>query len=260
MEQQVIKPSKYYSRKPERRFEPGSKDFAVSTFYKFVHLKELDNWKANFITRMTELEIKGTILLAEEGINSTISGKPSNVLDFIKYLKSFPEFSDLEHKESFTSEYPFHRVKVKIKPEIVKLEEEVDPTCYVGKYVEAKDWNSFLTDPEVVTIDTRNDYEVQMGTFENAINPNTENFTEIKEFTDKVLKQNKPKKIAMFCTGGIRCEKYSSYLLSQGFDEIYHLKGGILKYLEEIPAEDSLWKGNCFVFDDRRIVNHEDFQ
>jgi UPF0176 protein len=172
-------------------------------------------------------------------------------------LKSDPRLIELECKESITSVIPFNRTKVKLKKEIVTMGiEGIDPKQVVGTYVNAQDWNSLIDDPEVLVIDTRNDYEFQVGTFKNAINPNTQSFREFPQYVKENLDSDKHKKVAMFCTGGIRCEKSTAFLKQQGFDEVYHLKGGILKYLEEMPIESTLWEGECFVFDERVTVNH----
>ena len=176
----------------------------------------------------------------------------------LAYLKSDARFNDIDHKESLDSELPFYRMKVKLKKEIVTMGREgIDPKMLVGHYVEPQDWNALITDPEVTVIDTRNHYECDIGSFEGAINPQTTTFKEMPAFVDQQLDPAKHKKVAMFCTGGIRCEKSTAYLLEQGFDEVYHLKGGILKYLEEVPAEKSLWQGECFVFDNRVAVDHD---
>jgi UPF0176 protein len=201
--------------------------------------------------------LKGTILLAREGINSTIAGDRAGIDALLENLRSDPRLSDLEHKESFCAEIPFEKMKVRLKPEIVKLGVPVDPTERVGTYVEPKDWNALITDPEVITIDTRNFYEVEMGTFRGAVDPYTSAFNEFPNYVERNLSPDVHKKVAMYCTGGIRCEKASAYLLGKGYEQVFHLKGGILKYIEEIPPEESLMDGECFVFDDRLSVNEK---
>jgi UPF0176 protein len=206
---------------------------------------------------MEKNHVRGTLLLANEGINGTIAGSRHAIDTVITWLKSDPRLIELECKESITSVIPFNRTKVKLKKEIVTMGiEGIDPKQVVGTYVNAQDWNSLIDDPEVLVIDTRNDYEFQVGTFKNAINPNTQSFREFPQYVKENLDSDKHKKVAMFCTGGIRCEKSTAFLKQQGFDEVYHLKGGILKYLEEMPIESTLWEGECFVFDERVTVNH----
>ncbi len=201
--------------------------------------------------------LKGTILLAKEGINGTISGTESGINNMIEYLKSDRRLYDLEYKKSFDKKDPFNRLKIKLKKEIVPIGiESVDPTSKVGEYVDPSAWNDLLNDPDVLLIDTRNDYEYFVGSFKNAVNPNIRYFRDFPDYVEKNLNSEKHKKVAMFCTGGIRCEKASSYMLSKGFEQVFHLKGGILKYLEEVPEDKSLWEGECFVFDDRASVDH----
>lgn len=202
-------------------------------------------------------QIKGTLLLAKEGINGTIAGPEANIRAVLAYLRSDPRLADLEHKESWSDTHPFYRMKVKLKKEIVTMGvPEVDPNLVVGTYVKPEDWNAIISDPEVVVLDTRNDYEVHIGTFQGAVDPKTTTFREFPKFVAEHLDKTKHKKVAMFCTGGIRCEKASSYMKQQGFEEVYHLQGGILKYLETVPPEQSLWQGECFVFDQRVAVKH----
>jgi UPF0176 protein len=202
--------------------------------------------------------IKGTILLAEEGINAGVAGPQAGIEAFMAYLAADGRFSDLKEKYSYTEAQPFHRMKVKAKKEIIALgRPEVDPTKQVGTYVKAKDWNAVISDPDVILVDTRNSYEVEVGTFQGALDPNTRSFRQFPEYVEHNLDATKHKKVAMFCTGGIRCEKASSLLLAQGFEEVYHLEGGILKYLEDVSPEESLWQGECFVFDGRVAVDHD---
>ena len=229
--------------------------YLIATFYKFVTISNLEAIRAQILTWCQQQEIKGTIILAEEGINATIAGSSDAIAIILNALRSLPGLADLEHKESTSEKLPFARLKVKIKPEIVTLGlPAVNPTRQVGTYVEPQDWNQIISDPEVVVVDTRNDYEVEIGTFQQAKNPSTESFREFPEYVAQNLDPQQHSKVAMFCTGGIRCEKASSYLLSQGFKEVYHLKGGILKYLENVSPQESLWEGECFVFDERVAV------
>lgn len=230
----------------------------VCALYKFVRLENYQALRAPLLAVMEQNDVKGTLLLAEEGINGTVSGSREGIDTLLAWLKSDSRLTDLEYKESFDDQQPFYRTKVKLKKEIVTLGVEgIDPRHTVGTYVEPEAWNDLISDPDVLLIDTRNDYEVAIGTFEHAVNPNTTTFREFPEYTAKNLDKNKHKKVAMFCTGGIRCEKSTAYLKEQGFEEVYHLKGGILNYLEKVPEENSLWKGECFVFDNRTTVNHQ---
>ena len=207
---------------------------------------------------MLDNGVRGTILIADEGVNGTIAGSRLGVDSVLALLKSDTRLEGLHHKESFADEMPFLRTKVRLKKEIVSLGVEgIDPTLSVGRYVSPAEWNRLISDPEVTLIDTRNDYEVDIGTFDGAINPHTDSFREFPEYVEENLDPALNKRVAMFCTGGIRCEKATSYLLSRGFEEVYHLEGGILKYLEDVPEADSLWRGECFVFDDRVTVDHD---
>ncbi|MBX9675475.1 MAG: rhodanese-related sulfurtransferase [Methylotenera sp.] len=235
--------------------------FLTAALYKFVSLPNYADLQAPILTACEKNNIKGTILLASEGINGTIAGLPDDmnaVLNFLRNDAVFDgKFADLEHKESYADEHPFYRMKVKLKKEIVTLGiAGVSPTKQVGTYVKPQDWNALISDPDVILIDTRNDYEVDIGTFKGAIDPKTTTFREFPAYVAKNLDKTKHKKVAMFCTGGIRCEKASSYMMDQGFEEVYHLQGGILKYLETVPEAQSLWQGECFVFDQRVAVKH----
>ncbi len=230
----------------------------VAALYKFVSIPTFRDWREPIRELCTRHHIKGTLLLAAEGINGTIAGERDDMDRFLVALRALPGLADLEHKESFHEKNPFYRLKVKLKKEIVTLGVEgVDPNQQVGTYVDPADWNALISDPNVVVLDTRNDYEYAIGTFDRALDPNTKSFREFPDYVKQHLDPAKHKKIAMFCTGGIRCEKASSYMLAQGFAEVYHLKGGILKYLEEVPVEQSKWQGECFVFDNRVAVNHQ---
>lgn len=229
----------------------------VCALYHFVRLDDYQSLQQPLLDVMLENRVKGTLLLANEGINGTIAGERAGIDAVLKWLKSDPRLKDLDHKESYDDTYPFYRSKVKLKKEIVTMGVEgIDPNRKVGTHVPASEWNALIADPEVLLIDTRNDYEVEIGSFQNAVNPNTNSFREFPEYVEKHLDPERHKKIAMYCTGGIRCEKSTAYLKEKGFDEVYHLQGGILKYLEEVPQEESLWQGECFVFDNRVAVNH----
>ena len=236
-------------------------NFLTSAFYHFVELLNYEELQSPIQKFCDQYEIKGTILLAHEGINGTISGKESAIRLFHLFIKADPIFNEkfkvLSHKESWASTNPFYRMKVRLKKEIVALGVPgISPTKKVGQYVKPEDWNALISDPDTLIIDTRNDYEVDIGTFKGALNPKTQTFREFPEYVDRELMAKKGKKVAMFCTGGIRCEKATSLMLEKGFDEVYHLQGGILKYLEEVPKEESLWQGECFVFDQRVAVTH----
>lgn len=236
----------------------GDHSIVVAALYKFVSLTDFAEIKAPLLAVCNENGIKGTLLLAAEGINGTVSGSREGIDALLAWLKNDPRLADLEHKESYTDELPFLRMKVKLKKEIVTIGiPEVSPTKTVGTYVRGKDWDALLDDPDVVVIDTRNEYEYAVGTFENAVNPHTETFREFPEYVRQNLDPKKNKKVAMFCTGGIRCEKASSFMLEEGFEEVFHLEGGILKYLEEVPADEQKWQGECFVFDERVTVDSE---
>jgi UPF0176 protein len=225
----------------------------VATFYKFVSLPDFAEKREPLLSYCLSQGVKGTILLAEEGINGTIAAASQALIDSVfAFLGCDPRLANLEYKLSPAEALPFERMKVKLKREIVTIGlPEVNPSQQVGIYVNPQDWNALISDPEVVVIDTRNDYEVKIGTFQRAQNPQTQSFRQFPEYVRQNLNPNTHKKIAMFCTGGIRCEKASAFMLSQGFEAVYHLKGGILKYLEEVPSEESLWQGECFVFDER---------
>lgn len=232
--------------------------FVVCALYHFVILEDYEKLRDPLHKIMESNDVKGTLLLAQEGINGTIAGTRDGVDAVLQWLRNDPRLAKLDTKESFDSEIPFYRTRVKLKKEIVTMGiDTIDPNHIVGTYVKPRDWNQLISDPEVLLIDTRNEYEVEIGTFKNAINPSTETFREFPKFAQANLDKNKHKKVAMFCTGGIRCEKSTAYLKSQGFEEVYHLEGGILKYLEEVPEDETLWEGECFVFDNRVSVNHD---
>jgi UPF0176 protein len=229
--------------------------YLVAALYHFVSVPRFRDLRAPLQALCQENDVKGTLLLAHEGINGTIAGPDAGIHAVLAYLRSQPEFAALEHKESRAPKAPFLRMKVKLKKEIVTMGvEDIDPTRVVGTYVSPRDWNALIADPDTIVIDTRNDYETALGVFKGAVDPNLKTFREFPDWVrDNKSLHDKPK-IAMYCTGGIRCEKATAFMKEQGFDEVYHLKGGILKYLEEVPAEESLWEGACFVFDERVSV------
>ena len=238
--------------------KPEHGPIVVCALYKFVSLPDFADLREPLLNCMLEHEVRGTLLLAEEGINGTIAGTREGIDAVLDHIREDERLSPLDTKESFDEEQPFYRTKVKLKKEIVTMGVEgIDPRRSVGTYVKPQEWNDLISDPEVLLIDTRNDYEVEIGTFEGAVNPDTKTFREFPEYVKENLDPEKHKKVAMFCTGGIRCEKSTAYMREQGFEEVYHLEGGILKYLEEVQKEDSMWQGDCFVFDNRVSVNHD---
>ena len=237
--------------------------YKVAALYKFTPIEDIDALRAEFYAFAEENapSMCGTLLLAPEGINGTIAAAPDEMDKMTAYLDERlhvkGEAKACEFKYSHASEQPFNRFKVRKKKEIVTLRApEANPNELVGEYVEPKDWNDLINDPDVVLVDTRNDYETKVGIFEGAIDPDIKVFTDFKDYVADNMDPAKDKKVAMFCTGGIRCEKASAYMLAQGFENVYHLKGGILQYLEEVPQEESKWKGDCFVFDQRVAVGH----
>lgn len=230
----------------------------VCALYHFVRLDDYEKLREPLLQVMQDAHVRGTLILACEGINGTIAGSREGVAAVLDWLKNDPRLAGLDHKESFDDEIPFYRAKVKLKKEIVTMGVEgIDPNRTVGTHVKPRDWNALICDPDVLLIDTRNRYEVEIGTFANAVDPGTESFREFPDYVKANLDPAKHKKIAMFCTGGIRCEKSTAFLKENGFEEVYHLEGGILKYLEEVPESESLWRGECFVFDNRVAVNHQ---
>jgi UPF0176 protein len=229
----------------------------VCALYKFVRLDNYRALQAPLRQVMIDHHVRGTLLLADEGINGTVAASRQDIDALLKWLRQDPRLADIDCKESYTDTLPFKRAKVKIKKEIVTLGVPgIDPRQTVGTYLSPAEWNRLLSDPEVLLVDTRNDYEYRVGSFRNAVNPQTTSFREFPQYVRDHLDPKRHRKIAMFCTGGIRCEKSTAFMKMQGFDEVYHLRGGILKYLEETPVQDSLWEGECFVFDDRVSVNH----
>ncbi|MEM7303436.1 MAG: rhodanese-related sulfurtransferase [Pseudomonadota bacterium] len=229
----------------------------VAALYKFASLEVFADLQAPLLRVCLENDVMGTILLASEGINGTIAGPPAGIKAVLQHMRRDPRLADLEHKESGANDMPFLRMKVRLKKEIVTLGAgDLKPAENAGTYVDPQDWNALISDPDTVIVDTRNDYEVAIGTFENATDPETTSFREFPDWVDANLADARKKKVAMFCTGGIRCEKSTALLKAKGFEDVYHLKGGILKYLEEVPEEESLWQGECFVFDNRVSVGH----
>ncbi|PHS19268.1 MAG: hypothetical protein COA86_05785 [Kangiella sp.] len=232
--------------------------YVVCALYKFVALENYRSIQKPLLDFMKSHEVCGTLLLAQEGINGTVAGSRKSIDQLLVWLENQSGLDSIVVKESISEEKPFKRTKVKLKKEIVTMGVEgIDPRKVVGTYVEPKDWNALITDPDVLLVDTRNDYEYAVGTFENAVNPNTVSFRDFPDYVKNNLSPAKHKKIAMFCTGGIRCEKSTAFMKERGYEEVYHLKGGILKYLEEVPKEETTWKGECFVFDDRVTVDHD---
>jgi UPF0176 protein len=231
--------------------------FKVAALYRFCKLDAFEELRAPLAAFCCGKGIKGTLLLAHEGINGTVAGTEEAIDALFAWFAEIPEFDGMEIKFSTAEAMPFHRMKVRLKSEIVTMGVEgIDPTKSVGTYVEAADWNALIADPDTVVIDTRNDYEVSLGTFDKALDPETKTFREFPEWIAQNRNALEGRKVAMFCTGGIRCEKATAYVRSLGIDDVFHLKGGILKYLETVPEEESLWKGECFVFDERVSVGH----
>ena len=234
--------------------------FLIAALYHFVSLNKIDEWQTKIKNCCDEQSLFGTILIAPEGINGTIAGSHKSIINFVNWLCNQPQFKELEIKYSQNETCPFHRMKVRLKKEIVTMgKPDINPSKSRGIYVKPQDWNNLISSPDVLVVDTRNDYEIAIGQFKDAINPNTTSFRDFPNWADNFASQRKnikPTKIAMYCTGGIRCEKSTAYMKRLGFDEVYHLQGGILKYFEEVPSNESLWQGECFVFDDRVSVDH----
>ena len=226
----------------------------IITFYQFKKLENLLEIKATLKSAMERFSVLGTIIVAEEGYNATVAGLPSDTAKFIRVLERVFE-TELIYKSSFHAERPFLKAKVRIKKEIVALRQPVEIAKGIGTHAKPADWNIIISDKNTIVLDARNDYEIEAGTFKGAVNPNIEKFSDLPKFVAENFNPEKHKRIAMFCTGGIRCEKFAPFMKSLGFEEIYQLEGGILKYLEETPEADSLWEGECFVFDDRIAVD-----
>ena len=235
--------------------QQATTSWVVAALYQFKEVENSLDLQQRLLDLVKTINLCGTLIVADEGINGTVAGD-REAIDVIHQFLLNEGFQDMEYKESQSDEKPFRKMKIKHKKEIVTLGVEVKPRDLVGHYLDPKEWNDLIARDDVILVDTRNDYEYKAGTFKGAIDPKTETFREFPEYVKENLEQHKDKKIAMFCTGGIRCEKSTSLLLQQGFNEVYHLKGGILKYLEETPAEESLWEGECFVFDGRTAVTH----
>ena len=238
----------------------SKEEIVIATLYKFIEINDLDALQEKILSICVKNKVKGTILLAPEGINGTISAKKDEIENVLKYLEDDKRFNKLDVKFSSFNEQPFNRMKVRLKKEIVTIgDPEVNPAKVCGDYIEPEDWNELIKDPNVIVIDTRNRYETEIGKFKNAVDPKTNSFREFPDWVDNFKKEieDPNKKIAMYCTGGIRCEKSTSLLKKRGFKNVYHLKGGILKYLETVPKKESLWDGECFVFDDRVALDHD---
>lgn len=229
----------------------------VIALYKFVPLTDLAVLQSSLLSLCLEQKIKGTLLLAPEGINGTVAGSQSGIDALLDWFARDVRFAGLDYKESFCDDAPFYRMKVKLKREIVTMGvADIDPNECVGDYVDPKDWNQLIQDPDVLLVDTRNDYEYEIGTFKGAINPNTDNFRQFPRYASENIDPRKHKKVAMFCTGGIRCEKATAFVKKLGVEQVFHLKGGILNYLKSVDQDESLWEGDCFVFDNRVSVDH----
>ena len=233
-----------------------SSPILIAALYRFVQLDNFESLRQPLLQLMLDNQVRGTLLLAAEGINGTVAGSEQGVENLLEYLRQDPRLRDFDCKISFDEEMPFYRSRVKLKREIVTMGVDGISPANAGTYVSPTEWNQLISDPEITLIDTRNDYESAIGSFENAIFPNTKSFRDFPDYVENNLDPKKHRKVAMFCTGGIRCEKSTAYLREQGFDEVYHLQGGILNYLAQVPEADSMWRGECFVFDNRVSVNH----
>ena len=234
------------------------KDIVVASFYHFTRFEDPAALREPLLAQLSSHDLRGTVLLAPEGFNGTLAGSQTGVYSALEVLRALPNSMALEHKESYAETMPFYRLKVRLKKEIVTMGVSgVDPSEKVGTYVAPKDWNDLITDHETIVIDARNDFEIQVGTFKGAINPKTNRFSELPQWLEEHRAELLNKKVAMFCTGGIRCEKATSYLKGRGVEDVFHLKGGILQYLENIPEAESRWHGECFVFDGRVSVKHD---
>jgi UPF0176 protein len=238
-----------------------SEPLCVAALYRFTRFADCAALRAPLERLCRDHGIRGTLLLAAEGINGTIAGSPAGIATVLGHIRGLPDCADLDVKLSSAATMPFHRMKVRIKREIVTMgEPDIDPLAVVGTYVEPQDWNALIADPDTIVIDTRNDYEVAVGSFEGAIDPQTATFRDFPAWfraeRERLLGEGKPPKVAMFCTGGIRCEKSTAFLKQEGVEEVFHLKGGILRYLETVPEDESLWRGECFVFDQRVTIGH----
>ncbi|WP_282022092.1 rhodanese-related sulfurtransferase [Ruegeria faecimaris] len=231
--------------------------YTIAALYHFTRFANHEALRAPLLKLCRAQSVKGTLLLAQEGINGTIAGPRAGIDAVLAHIRALPGCADLEWKEATSDQPPFGKIKVRLKKEIVTMgQPDIDPRARVGNYVEPEDWNDLIRSDDVVVIDTRNDYEVAIGTFEGALDPETSSFREFPTWWEENKDRFHNKRVAMFCTGGIRCEKSTNYLLGQGVEDVYHLKGGILRYLEEMPVENSTWQGECFVFDNRVSVGH----
>ncbi|MEM7318811.1 MAG: rhodanese-related sulfurtransferase [Pseudomonadota bacterium] len=231
--------------------------YIIAALYHFVRVEDPAALQPDLLDLCQSQKVTGTLLLANEGINGTIAGPRAGIDKVLAHIRALPGFGDLEWKEATADHPPFGRIKVRLKREIVTMgQPDVDPVARVGHYVEPQDWNNLIAEPDVAVIDTRNDYEVAIGTFEGAVDPKTESFRDFADWWEANKDRFQNKRIAMFCTGGIRCEKSTNFLLGQGVEDVYHLKGGILRYLEEVAEDQSSWQGSCFVFDNRVSVQH----
>ncbi len=228
----------------------------ISALYHFAPVADNEALGAKLKSLLNYEGVKGTLIVAPEGINGTISGSEDAIENVLQFIRAQEGFAGLEEKRSYFDTHPFKRLKIKVRRHVLPFPKKVDPNAMKGEYVAGEEWNRIIADPNTIVIDTRNDYEFYLGSFTGAVNPKTRTFQEITAYTKDELAKHKDKKIAMFCTGGIRCEKYSSYLKEEGFEHVYHLKGGILQYLQDMPEENSLWEGDCFVFDRRVAVGH----
>lgn len=232
--------------------------YTVVTFYKFSSINDIDSMKTTLLNHMVLHHVKGTIILAPEGINGTICAEEKNILSTCELIRRFENFSDISFKQSYCDFNPFDKAKIKLRPEAVTMGlSDIDPNIVTGEHLSPEAWNQLIQEDNVLIIDTRNDYECELGAFKGAINPKTDNFRDFPEFVENYLNQHKDKKIAMYCTGGVRCEKSTAYLKTLGFKQVYQLDGGILNYLKTIELKDSLWEGSCFVFDNRIAVDHQ---
>lgn len=238
------------------QFDEKSSPALVAALYHFVPLSDLESLKARVFEQMNAHGICGTILLAPEGINGTVAGTENAMRSFLGWIKEQPQFTPIHWKESTYEQAPFSHRKVKIKEELISLGEHADPSQRVGTYVKPKEWNDLINRDDVILIEGRNSYEYNIGTFKGTVDLGADDFKDFPRLMREKLDPKKHKKLAMFCTGGIRCEKLSAYALEQGFEEVYHLEGGILQYLEDVPAEESTWEGECYVFDERVAVGH----
>jgi UPF0176 protein len=229
----------------------------IIAFYRFIHIEDPAHLRQELYEHCERLNISGVLLVASEGINGTLAGLKPDIASFLEWVQQDERFANLSPKVAYSSTSPFYRLRVRLKSEIVPLGVQgVDPNKIVGEYVQPENWNALISDPEVMIIDVRNDYEVQAGTFRGAINPKTDQFRDFPDWVNETMLEHKERRIAMFCTGGIRCEKATAYMKENGFNNVFHLKGGILQYLEDISVQASLWDGECFVFDRRFTVDH----